>query len=123
MKKLMWIILMAVVALLFGSGCAVINKEQRIAIIVECNDDATCITEKENALLEEIAYDRQERLDLHVDKFYSTLEWCSQTRGVAMMSDWHCRGRNKNCPPKRITDRYSCVDVRSLLRQMQGYPW
>ena len=123
MKKLMWIILMAVLALLFGSGCAAIPKEQRLAIAAKCGEDIACTAAMETKALEQIEYDRQERLDLHVDKFNATKEWCANARGMAMMKDWQCRGRDKLCPPKRITDRFQCVDVRSFLRQMQGFPF
>ncbi len=123
MKKLFWIMLMALMALLFGSGCAAIPKEQRLAIAAKCGENTACIVEEETKVLEQIAYDRQERLDRYVDEFHTTSEWCSQISGAAMMTDWHCRGRDKNCPPKRIHDRFSCIDVRSFMRQMRGYPF
>lgn len=63
-------------------------------------------------LTEEQKYDRQERMDLFLDKYERTVLYCAKRTDAYMEVDWHCRGIRHTCPPRYLTDRFWCVKRR-----------
>ena len=126
MKKVILIIIMAIVALL--GGCATISKEQRETWVTECADDQTCVAKKEVAFLEQREYDIQVRRDKELDDIRARIEGCKQLSSHTMMYDGPTnmrrarRGETIIHRHARLSD-YHCMrnaDVRDWLRRNLG---
>jgi len=96
-------------------GCAIQDKItviQHQQIISICNDDAQCITDERQILLDELAYEREERLLQHQELYFRTVLYCRQFMSYVMYIEFsrHCRHSDPmRCPPQHLTDSFACI--------------
>ena len=128
MKKI-WIIVLALLSLIFGSSCSVITKEQRREITAECGANTVCVTEKEDEIREDVMYERENQRIKERDDILILMQNCKARGHILWYSGrqgmQRAKGRKNKyfIPHHARLMNYSCLsrdETRRILDRVLG---